>query len=96
MRRRRDPIAGRYSRAYCGRGSRKRCQSLLRSSLRQAIGVSPASLYGQNPECRSTPEAACFDMNRSTVASGIAIPDFPFQNRPTFQQVVQLQRRLGR
>ena len=55
-----------------------------------------AQLYGQGSDCRSTPEASCFDMNRSTVASGIGIPDFPFQNRPTFQQVVQVPRRLGR
>ena len=42
------------------------------------------------PAAGSRPEASCFDMNRSTVASGVSIPDFPFQNRPTFQQVVQV------
>jgi acyl-homoserine lactone acylase PvdQ len=88
---RRDPLKGRYSRAYCGRGSLKRCRAALRASLRQALGVSRTQLYGQGSDCRATPEASCFDENRSTVASGISIPDFPFQNRPTFQQVVEVQ-----
>jgi hypothetical protein len=35
-------------------------------------------------------------MNRSTVASGVSVPDFPFQNRPTFQQVVQVGQHAGR
>jgi hypothetical protein len=93
---RRDPLKGRYSRAYCGRGSLKRCRAALRASLRQALGVSRTQLYGQGSDCRATPEASCFDENRSTVASGISIPDFPFQNRPTFQQVVQPTRHAGR
>jgi hypothetical protein len=35
-------------------------------------------------------------MNRSTVASGVSIPDFPLQNRPTFQQVVQVAQHAAR
>ena len=34
-------------------------------------------------------------MNRSTSASAISVPPFPFQNRPTFQQVVELTRSAG-
>jgi acyl-homoserine lactone acylase PvdQ len=92
---RKDPIKGRYSRRYCGRGLLKRCRSALRQSLLDALPVTKQSLYGRGP-CRTKPEASCFDMNRSTVTSAISIPDFPFQNRPTFQQVVQVQRRLPR
>ncbi len=95
-RRRKDPIKGRYSRKYCGRGSRKRCVGILRATLLQALKVPAADMYGRNEECRSKPEASCFDMNRSTVASGVSVPDFPFQNRPTFQQVVQVARHAGR
>jgi hypothetical protein len=90
VRQRKDPIKGRYSRKYCGRGSLKRCRALLRATLLEALKVKPADLYGNNSDCRSKPEASCFDMNRSTVASGVSIPDFPLQNRPTFQQVVQV------
>jgi hypothetical protein len=95
VRRSKDPIKGRYSRAYCGRGSLKRCRTVLRASLLDALPVTKQSLYGRGP-CRTKPEASCFDMNRSTVTSALAIPDFPFQNRPTFQQVVQVEKRLPR
>jgi acyl-homoserine lactone acylase PvdQ len=94
--RRRDPVRGRYSRVYCGGGSRSRCQAALRQSLLAAMKVPAARLYGNNEDCRSKPEAACFDMNRFTVASGVTVPDFPFQNRPTFQQVVQVARHAAR
>jgi hypothetical protein len=35
-------------------------------------------------------------MNRWTVASAISVPPFPMQNRPTFQQTVELTKRLPR
>jgi hypothetical protein len=35
-------------------------------------------------------------MNRSVIAGAISIPPFPLQNRPTFQQVVELTQTLGR
>src|SRR5581483_5543527 len=82
---------GRYSRVYCGRGSRHRCRSALRDSLREALEVTPAQLYGRG-DCASDPEASCYDMNRSTIASAISLPPAPFQNRPTFQQAVSIQR----
>ena len=56
----------------------------------------PLLLYGQAGDCKSNPQASCFDQNRWTDASAISIPPFPFQNRPTFQQVIELTRKLGR
>jgi hypothetical protein len=35
-------------------------------------------------------------MNRWVGASGVSVPPFPFQNRPTFQQVVELTKTLPR
>jgi acyl-homoserine lactone acylase PvdQ len=88
-----------WSRGYCGgprrRGRVARCRRALRSSLRAALAVTPAQLYGTG-ECASTPDAHCFDLNRATIASGVDMPPAPFQNRPTFQQTVELTRRLGR
>ena len=51
---------------------------------------------GGNGECAADPQPSCFDQNRPTVTSGIALGAFPFQNRPTFQQVVTLTQRLPR
>jgi acyl-homoserine lactone acylase PvdQ len=87
---------GAYSRVYCGGGSRAACRTALRSSLRAALAVTKAQLYGKDPNCASDPEASCSDETLSTSASGISIPPFPLQNRPTFQQTVEITRRLGR
>ncbi len=75
---------------YCGNGTASNCRAALRQSLRDALGVSDEELYGYG-DCEGDPEASCWDMNRSTVASGISEPDvMPFQNRPTFQQTVSI------
>jgi Penicillin amidase len=84
---------GAYSRVYCGGGSRARCRVALRSSLRQALKVSPSTLYGHG-DCAGDPDAQCYDQNRSVITSAISIPPAPFQNRPTFQQTVSVKRNL--
>jgi hypothetical protein len=89
-------VRGGWSRAYCGRGSKKRCRKLLRRALLSALGVSRKDLYGHAGDCASNAQALCWDKNRFTVAAGIDVPDFPFQNRPTFQQTVELTRSLPR
>jgi hypothetical protein len=98
---------GRYSQAYCGnlphgrfsaKALRSRCRSALRASLLAAASVTPQQLYGSvnSGACSSDPEPACADQNTWTNASAISIAPFPFQNRPTFQQVVTLTRKLPR
>jgi hypothetical protein len=87
--------AGAYSREYCGNGSLTACRSALQQALLAATSVTPAQLYGQGA-CSSNPQPSCFDQNRFTTASAISLPPFPFQNRPTFQQVVTLTRTLPR
>jgi hypothetical protein len=82
-----------YSRIYCGGGSLEACRAALQHSLQEALALSPAQIYGQGGEanpCRENAQASCFDMNRWTVSSAISLPPFPFQNRPTFQQVVEI------
>jgi acyl-homoserine lactone acylase PvdQ len=86
---------GAYSKIYCGNGSLTTCQQAVQSSLLEALSVTPARIYGHGA-CAEDAEASCFDMNRWTSASGIAVPPFPFQNRPTFQQVVELTKALPR
>ncbi len=82
-------VRGRWSRRYCGHGSAKRCRALLRASLKNALRVTPKQLYGKG-RCSSNPDPACFDENVFTTASAITLDPFPFQNRPTFQQTVEL------
>jgi Penicillin amidase len=88
-----------YSRIYCGMGSLEACRTALLGSLEAALAVTPAQIYGQGGEanaCEKNAQASCFDMNRWTSASAISIPPFPFQNRPTFQQAVELTRTVPR
>ena len=75
-----------YSRIYCGNGSFEACQQALQQSLLQALSVTPKEIYGHGA-CEENPQASCFDMNRWISASAISVPPFPFQNRPTYQQV---------
>jgi hypothetical protein len=92
--RRREP-PGAYAKIYCGSGSFNRCRATLRSSLRAALSVTPKQMYGYGA-CASNPQPSCFDSNEWTDVSAISLPPFPFQNRPTFQQVVELTRTLPR
>jgi len=97
---------GRYSQAYCGnlpgrrfsaKALRRRCRAALQSSLAAALTATPQQIYGSPKTCGSNPpEPACADANTWTEASAITIPPFPYQNRPTFQQVVTLTRHLPR
>jgi acyl-homoserine lactone acylase PvdQ len=88
--------AGAYSRVYCGGGSRAACRRALRKSLAAALKVTQQQLYGKDPNCTSRPEASCSDETLSTSVSGVSIPAFPLQNRPTYQQTVEVTKRLPR
>jgi acyl-homoserine lactone acylase PvdQ len=88
---------GAWSRVYCGGGSKKKCRQALQRSLAAALKVTPQQLYGGGDgACASNPQPSCFDQNRPQVTGGIDLPPFPFQNRPTFQQVVTPTQRLPR
>jgi acyl-homoserine lactone acylase PvdQ len=88
---------GAWSRVYCGKGSKKQCRAMLQRTLRAALKVTPQQLYGDGDGvCASNPQPSCFDQNRPAVTGGISMPPFPFQNRPTFQQVVTLTQKLPR
>jgi hypothetical protein len=86
-----------WSRKYCGGGSKTKCKVVLEKSLQEALKVTPAELYGGGDgACAANPQPSCFDANRPEETSGIELGAFPFQNRPTFQQVVTLTQKLGR
>ena len=74
---------------------RDRCRAALRAIAARGAERHPASSCTA-ASARSDPEPACSDQNTWTNASAITIPPFPFQNRPTFQQVVTLTRKLPR
>ena len=88
---------GAWSRVYCGGGSKKKCRRVLQRTLAAALKTTPQQLYGGGDgACAANPQPSCFDQNRPQVTGGISLPPFPFQNRPTFQQVVTPTQRLPR
>src|SRR4051812_11764022 len=81
-----------WSRAYCGKGSVARCRDALAGSLRAAVAADPAQLY-RDKVCAAAGrdgDQACYDAIWFRPLGGITQPLIPWQNRPTFQQVVEL------
>jgi hypothetical protein len=86
-------VRGRYSRVYCGHGVRSRCRAALLSSLRSALKVDPTKLYA-DPVCADAGQSgdqSCYDAIYFRPLGAITQPLLPWQNRPTFQQVVSVE-----
>jgi acyl-homoserine lactone acylase PvdQ len=98
----RAPERGRYSRLYCGgpsrAGARARCRTVLLASLRAAVG-DVTKKYGSGDTaqwkvpatCAKASPPACDQIVPNT-AGAIDTPPFPWQNRGTYHQVVELSR----
>ncbi|MDQ3678339.1 MAG: penicillin acylase family protein [Actinomycetota bacterium] len=82
-----------YSRRYCGRGERTRCRSELRLALLRALDDKPSTLYAdkQCAEAGRAGEEACFDAIAFRATGAITQPMIGWQNRPTYQQAVEVQ-----
>jgi hypothetical protein len=83
-----------WPRTYCGRGRLAACRAALERSLADALTVSadPAALY-DDPVCNAegrNREQPCFDAIWHRPLGGITQPLIPWQNRPTFQQIVEI------
>jgi acyl-homoserine lactone acylase PvdQ len=86
-------VRGRYSRLYCG--PRAKCRARLVASLKAALGQDDAAkLYGGDPVCVDAGrdgDQKCFDAVRMRPLGAITQPLIDWINRPTFQQVVEIQ-----
>jgi acyl-homoserine lactone acylase PvdQ len=91
----RQKVRGRYSQVYCGGGSRAKCRAALRASLAAALKVDDAAkLYGGDPVCQKAGrdgDQKCFDAVMMRPLGAITQPLIDWINRPTFQQVVEIQ-----
>jgi hypothetical protein len=74
---------------YCGRGSLRRCRAALRASLAAALDAAPAQTYPAEALCAAG-EQACHDSIFFRPIGGVTQPLIPWQNRPTFQQAVEV------
>ena len=87
-------VRGRYARKYCGGGRLKRCRQVLRRSLRDAIRAARGDIYGHDEVCADEKRPSdqwCFDAVRQRPVGGATQPLIHWINRPTYQQVVEVQ-----
>ena len=96
-------VRGKLSRTYCGgskkrQGTRRKCQSRLRASLLRALKQDPAVFYKDKTcEDYEMPSSQwCFDAVRQRPVGAINQPLIHWINRPTFQQIVQVQKQAPR
>jgi len=105
-------VRGRYSRIYCGatrrrRATLRRCRRALASSLKDALGIPAESLYrdevcqgqpglGPRDPTRKAFDQYCFDAVRFRPLGAAEQPLIHWINRPTFQQIVEVERHRPR
>jgi hypothetical protein len=82
-----------YSKRYCGGGVRSRCRSALRAALAASLDADPRTLYrdAQCTKAGKPGDQACFDAITFRPTGAVTQPMIGWQNRPTYQQVVEVQ-----
>jgi hypothetical protein len=95
------PVTGSPSRIYCGGGSLNKCRTDLRKSLKDALALTDAQLYDEDPGTAGTQRVSgcpasssnqwCYDSVKYRTVGVLAPDTFHWINRPTFQQAVEIQ-----
>ncbi|MFD9562886.1 penicillin acylase family protein [Streptomyces sp. NPDC059994] len=83
-----EPVAGPLGRAYCGGGQLSACRDVLLNTLGQAAAKTPAQVYPGDAGCVAGNQW-CADSIVQRPLGGIAQNAINWQNRPTYQQVVE-------
>jgi hypothetical protein len=81
------------SRRYCGGGSLRRCRDLLVASLRDAareVRERHGELTAARVPATCERDSGC-DQIEFITAGAVGIDPIPWQDRPTFQQIVEVQ-----
>jgi hypothetical protein len=84
-------VKQRYSRAFCGRGNRSRCRNALIASLRAAIAQPAEKVYPADEKCKTAGDQYCRDEVSFRALGGVTQPLIHWINRPTYQQVLEIQ-----
>ncbi|MEY9940143.1 penicillin acylase family protein [Streptacidiphilus sp. MAP5-3] len=79
-----DPLA----RPYCGGGDLAQCRQLLLMTLQQAAAEPASQVYPADSTCAAG-DQWCADSIVQRPLGGVTDPNMNWQNRPTYQQVVQ-------
>lgn len=81
-------VQGPLAAKYCGNGDLGSCRDTLISTLKQAAGMTAAQVYPGDSVC-SAGDQWCADSIVQRTLGGIKHGNISWQNRPTFQQVVE-------
>ena len=90
-------VRGKLSRRYCGRGRRGRCRAVLLASLKEAAAQArerrgaDLAAWRVPATCRAGATPPECDQIEFTTAGAVGTAPIPWQDRPTFQQVVEVQ-----
>jgi acyl-homoserine lactone acylase PvdQ len=83
------PVQGALAQTYCGGGQLAACRDVLLSTLKQAAAVPANTVYpGDDGGC-SAGDQWCADSIVQRPLGGVTDDRISWQNRPTFQQVVE-------
>ncbi|KOG43377.1 penicillin acylase [Streptomyces resistomycificus] len=83
-----ESVQGPLAREYCGGGSLTACRNILISTLKEAAGRTAAQVYPGDDLC-SAGDQWCADSIVQRTLGGIKHHNVSWQNRPTYQQVVE-------
>lgn len=83
-----EPVQGPLAKPYCGGGSLGACRDILISTLKTAAGRTAAQVYPGDDLC-SAGDQWCADSINQRTLGGIKHGRISWQNRPTYQQVVE-------
>ncbi|GAA5217433.1 penicillin acylase family protein [Streptomyces thinghirensis] len=83
-----ESVQGPLARAYCGDGDLAACRDTLLSTLKEAAGRTPAQVYPGDDNCPAG-DQWCADSVIHRTLGGIKHGGISWQNRPTYQQVVE-------
>ncbi|MFJ6087332.1 penicillin acylase family protein [Streptomyces sp. NPDC092369] len=81
-------VSGPLAKQYCGGGSLSACRDILISTLKTAAGTSASTVYPGDSLCAAG-DQWCADSIVQRTLGGIKHYNISWQNRPTFQQVVE-------
>ncbi|MFF3310348.1 penicillin acylase family protein [Streptomyces sp. NPDC002952] len=83
-----EPVRGALPKKYCGGGSLGACRDILISTLKEAAGRTASQVYPGDDQC-SAGDQWCADSIVHRTLGGIKHGPVTWQNRPTYQQVVE-------
>ena len=83
-----EPVQGGLAQKYCGGGSLTGCRDILISTLKDASAKTAAQVYPGDTTC-SAGNQWCADSIVQRTLGGIKHYNISWQNRPTYQQVVE-------